>query len=310
MWFVLALVAMLCWSGSDLFSKIGSKPDDKHSHWKMVIAVGMVMGIHAMVSIFGLGVRVTLNDMIRYLPASAFYISSMILGYIGLRYIELSVSSPICNCSGAASSLFLLIFFFKMTGIEDNMTLVGTILGIAFCAVGVLSLGIVEAKEDEELKALRREKSNVKYTKSILAILLPVLYLVLDAGGTVADAFILETMDEEVANTAYELTFCLSAFVAAVYLAVRMFVKKEKIFYVSREWPKLAGGVFETAGQFAYVYAIAGNAVAAAPIISCYCAVSVLWGRIFLKEKLSWRHYVAILIAVIGIAIMGIFGGD
>ena len=28
-----------------------------------------------------------------------------------------------------------------------------------------------------------------------------------------------------------------------------------------------------------------------APIISSYCAASVLWSRIFLKEKLSWKHY-------------------
>lgn len=43
-WFILALIAMLCWSGSDLFSKMGSKPDDKLSHWKMVMAVGLVIG--------------------------------------------------------------------------------------------------------------------------------------------------------------------------------------------------------------------------------------------------------------------------
>ena len=41
MWFVLALIALVCWSGSDIFSKIGSKPDDKNSHWKMVMAVGL-----------------------------------------------------------------------------------------------------------------------------------------------------------------------------------------------------------------------------------------------------------------------------
>ena len=32
-WFALALVAMLCWSGSDLFSKMGCKRDDRLSHW-------------------------------------------------------------------------------------------------------------------------------------------------------------------------------------------------------------------------------------------------------------------------------------
>ena len=46
-WFVLSLIAILFWSGSDLFSKMGSKPEDKNSHWKMVIAVGTVIGPHS-----------------------------------------------------------------------------------------------------------------------------------------------------------------------------------------------------------------------------------------------------------------------
>ena len=43
MWFWLSLIALLCWSGSDLFSKIGCRDaDDKLAHLKMVIAVGVV----------------------------------------------------------------------------------------------------------------------------------------------------------------------------------------------------------------------------------------------------------------------------
>ena len=44
MWFWLALIALLCWSGSDLFSKIGCRGNDKYAHLKMVIAVGIIMG--------------------------------------------------------------------------------------------------------------------------------------------------------------------------------------------------------------------------------------------------------------------------
>lgn len=50
-WFILALIAILFWSGSDLFSKMGSKSDDIYSHWKMIMAVGTVMGIHAIYQI-------------------------------------------------------------------------------------------------------------------------------------------------------------------------------------------------------------------------------------------------------------------
>ena len=42
MWFWLSLIALLCWSGSDLFSKIGCRDADDHlAHLKMVIAVGV-----------------------------------------------------------------------------------------------------------------------------------------------------------------------------------------------------------------------------------------------------------------------------
>jgi hypothetical protein len=46
---------------------------------------------------------------------------------------------------------------------------------------------------------------------------------------------------------------------------------------------------------------------AAAAIISAYCALSVLWSRIFLKEKLSLKHYISIFIAFAGIIMLGFF---
>ncbi|MDY5819921.1 MAG: EamA family transporter [Candidatus Borkfalkiaceae bacterium] len=306
MWFVLSLVALLCWSGSDLFSKIGSKPDDKYSQWKMVVAVGLVMGIHAAFEIFVNGVQINWSAILTYLPASALYISSMILGYIALRYIELSVSSPVCNSSGAIASLFMIIFFFKMSGIETQGQLVGTIFGIVACGIGVVGLGFAEMGEDEEVKLKRQEKANVKYSKSWIAIVLPVLYCFIDAGGTIADTFILETLDENVANVAYELTFLACGGVAAIYVFA---IKRDKPT-VKREAPKLIGAVCETAGQFAYIMALAQNSVAAAPIVCCYCALSVVWGAIFLKERLSWKHYLTIAITIAGIVLLGVFGGD
>ena len=102
MWFWLSLIALLCWSGSDLFSKIGCRDArDKYSHLKMVMAVGVVMGLHAAYEVFVGGTVINLDIILTYLPVSILYILSMAMGYVGLRYIELSISSPICNSSGA-----------------------------------------------------------------------------------------------------------------------------------------------------------------------------------------------------------------
>ncbi len=302
MWFWLALAALLCWSGSDLFSKIGcSNQDDRTSHLKMVIMVGLVMGVHAAYEIFVGGVRVTWDIIWTYLPVSLLYISSMTLGYIGLRYIELSISSPICNSSGALAAI---LYFISGERLE-KMQYVGVLL----VCLGVVSLAIVDAREDEELRARRQEASNKKYAKSALAILLPVLYCILDAAGSFSDGLVLDklslTIDnyEAAANVAYELTFL---FAAVVCLIIVCGVKKEKLTLRS-EGPKLVGACFETAGQFAYIFALSANPAAAAPMISSYCAVSVLWSRIFLKEKLSWKHYATIAVAVLGIVILGVY---
>ena len=84
--------------------------------------------------------------------------------------------------------------------------------------------------------------------------------------------------------------------------------KTPKQHLVRHELPKLAAGVCETAGQFAYVFALADTEHVgfAAAIISSYCVASVLWSRLFLKEKLSWKHYLCIALAVIGSAIASI----
>ena len=272
MWFWLSLIALLCWSGSDLFSKIGCRDArDKYSHLKMVMAVGVVMGLHAAYEVFVGGTVINLDIILTYLPVSILYILSMAMGYVGLRYIELSISSPICNSSGALVAVLAILF----DGIE------------------------------------RQKASNYKYTKSFMALAMPAAYCVLDAAGTFADSRVLEIISRTVedyeasANVAYELTFLLAAVVCFVYVVL---IKRDRLV-PKMEAPKYLGAVCETAGQFAYIYAIADteHLAMSAPIIASYCAASVLWSRIFLKEKLSWKHYAMIALIVAGIAIMGVF---
>ena len=300
MWFWLALIALFCWSGSDLFSKIGCRDaSDKYSHLKMVMAVGVVMGLHAGFEVFVNGVEINFGIILTYLPVSLLYILSMALGYLGLRYIELSVSSPICNSSGALVAVLTFIF----VGLDDYSPL--ALFAVALVCVGAIGLGVVDSTEDAELRAARQQEGNYKYAKSWIALALPVAYCVLDAAGTFADNRVLETLNEDSANVAYELTFLFAAVVCFVYTVV---IKKDRLI-PKMEAPKYIGAVCETAGQFAYIYAIADteHLAMSAPIISAYCAASVLWSRIFLKEKLSWKHYAMIGLIVAGIVIMGVF---
>ena len=305
MWFWLALIALLCWSSADLFCKLGCRnADDRTSHLKMLAAVGLVMGLHAAFSIFVQGTVISWQVIWAYLPVSMLYILSMALGYLGLRYIELSVSSPICNASGAVVAVICLL-----TGTLDP-SIAGAKRALVIAAVGlvcfgVIGLGFVEAKEDDALRRARQDAANHRYAKSPLALLLPIAYCLLDAAGTYADSLILQTLPEDSANAAYELTFCFVGTLSLLYVTL---VRKQPLWDRS-DAPKLVGAAFETAGQVAYVYALsdADHVALTVPMISAYCTVSVILGRIFLKEKLSKKHYVMIALVIVGIILLGCF---
>ena len=299
MWFLLSLVAIAFWGGSDLFSKMGSNPEDKTSHWKIVMAVGTVMGIHATVEILT-GTEFHPIDFLKYSPAIFFYILSMILGYVGLRYIMLSVSSPICNSSGAVACILCLIFLRQM---PDALSWGGIVL----VSLGVIGLALVEKRTDEETRQLAQKEENKKYKSGFIAVFFPIFYCLLDGLGTFTDAILLdrEYVNEDSANIAYEYTFLMMAVISFIYVYI---IKKEKF---SRKWdaPKWAGACCETAGQFAYIYALGSNPTVAAPMISAYCVFSVVLSRLFLKEKLSLKHYLIICTVFAGIVLMGISEG-
>lgn len=325
MFYIFSILALLCWSGSDLFSKMGTREKDKNSHWKVVFAVGLIMGIHFFITLIGgaiidntVGVEAVpkmvasifytdfkLMDFVYYLPIAALYIFAMVLGYIGLRYIELSISSPICNSSGALA--FILCLIFGLTSTEDIT--VTTIVGIAMITVGIVALGFVEQHEDEEVKKARQERANRKYAKSILAFLLPISYLIIDALGTVGDEFLFSDwfiektgieMSDYAANSAFELTFFVLAVFAFIWVKL---VKKDSMFKGNKHL--YFGGLCETVGQIFYMAVMFSDFSVGMVIISAYCAISVLWSRIFLKEKMSWKHYVVIAMVIAGIVILG-----
>lgn len=315
MW-IIAIIAMLCWSGSDIFSKIGSKQDDKLSHYKVGIAVGLIMGLHAIYEVAIGGVPLSFSDIIAYLPASFFYIVSMVVGYLGLRYIELSISSPICNGSGAVTAILCMLVFgvtFNPESDSNAVFLNGPIIaGIAFIVIGIIALGFIDNMENDDLRRQRQLGASRKYTKSFWAIFLPVLYCILDSMGTFVDTLIadnyVEKMGDEllvgdILNTAYEFTWFAIAIVFAIYVFI---IKKEKIDKKS-DGTKLLGGICETVGQVFYMSVIVAGYVPGYVIISAYCAVSMVWGRIFLKEKLSYKHYIALALAFAGILILGFY---
>jgi len=306
MWFIFALITTLAWGAADLFYKKGADENDKYSHLKTAMMVGIVMGIHAIFMLLFTDMNYDFSNILVYLPVSLMYILSMTVGYFGLRYLELSICSPIQNSSGALTCLLCLIF------LHQTMDIISAVAVICIC-VGVFLLGVFEkAKQDEY-----EELNNKKYKIGFVAFLMPVIYCIIDALGTFFDAYYLDDISttplrnvteatfENVANTSYELTFLICAIIIFVFIK---FIKKENIIWRNQK-SRTVAALFETLGQFTYVYAMSGMAVVAAPMIASYSIISIAFSRMFLKEKLNRKQYMVVWLVIFGIALLGVVEG-
>ncbi len=291
-----ALMTFLCWGTADLFYKIGNKKAGDYNHLKTGVCVGLIMGIHATIYMIVKRIDFNIIEIIKYLPVSLLYIISMVIGYKGLKYLELSIASPIQNCSGVITAILLLLFFKETLQIPAY---------IAFLLIltGIILLGIIESQEEKDNRVTLKN-SLTKKKIVLLTMIFPIAYCILDGLGTFLDAIYLDKMkliSEDNALIAYEYTFLIYSIITYIYLK-----KKRAKLTIKSEKPKVIAAIFETIGQFFYVYAMSANSVITAPVVGSYCILSLLWSRIFLKEKLSKKHYLAISLVIIGIIILGI----
>lgn len=314
-WLLFALISTFSWGFADMFYKKSSDENDKYAYLKISIWVGLTMGI---VSVFLLIFvsEMTLSELlvnaIKYTPASLGYIISMVIGYAGLRYLELSVISPIQNASGAFSAIAMIVFFI-VTGSAENifeefsaLDIIGTILII----FGVISLAVVEKRITDKEKVL--EKADRKYKMGALALIFPILYCVFDTIGTAADGIILDEdtglgLSEIDVLILYGLTFLLFAVFAWFFILIK--TKKPYNPFAKTEKNKIIASCFEEFGQIFYVYAMVANPVLTAPLVAAYCIVSVILSRVFLKEKLTKAQAATVAAVIVGIVLLGISEG-
>lgn len=301
MWLISAILAASAWGAANLFYKKGSEPTDRYSHLKIVTMVGFVMGIHAFIYLIIKDFNYNPIDMLRYLPVSAMYIISMTIGYIGLRYIELSIAAPVQNSAGAVSAILLFIFFPREMHYLD-------VMAVIIITAGVIGLAMIEKRIEDRVRQLEGHKIDPKYQLSVMAITFPILYAIIDGLGTFADGIYLDELElisEDAALLSYEFTFFLVALGSYIYVR---FIKKQP-FFILKERDRTYAAILETTGQFFYVFAMAGNAIIAAPLIAAHGIFSVILSRIFLKEIMSRGQYIMIAIVMLGIILLGISEG-
>ena len=330
------IISTLGWGIAEIFYKKGNPTKEKYAHLKTTVFVGLFMGIYATIILFTQGIDLASFpiNFVRYLPVAMAYIISMMCSYFGVRFIEESISDPIENSSIAFVPILCAIFLHQTYEIP-------AIIGIIIVAAGVILITLFDKKG--------KNTRHAKYGKklAIVAITMPVCYMILDSVGTFLDIFYTDDIEttflvnvteetlEHTANCAYEFAFLIVAIAIFIFLKIKgesLFPKvtetkvettaegekiETEVVLENQKWYKrvwnqkwkIFAAIFETIGQATYLFALSeGQGIAAVIIGSGTVIVSFILSRIFLKEKLSLLQYIFIAIIFAGIIMLSLLG--
>ena len=110
-WFTFAIAATFFWGLSDVFFKKGTDPNDRYSHLRILIMIGLMMGLQAIFELYKLNWQYDIKILF---PIFQYHFIYIIHGnrFFGYRYLLISVGSPVASTSGAIAG----ILSFKVLG--------------------------------------------------------------------------------------------------------------------------------------------------------------------------------------------------
>lgn len=307
-WFLLVLPCILCWSAADLFNKKGSDPEDKLSHLKFLVWLGLVLGglsvlllplSESQTSVFNL-----IYKYRDYMPFALSYVLALMCGIIGARYLDISVVSPLENIDGAIAGAVLFVYL-AVTGTIDDITRQFTWLdpiGFLLIVVGTVLLGA----QEQQAKAAGSSSRN---KLGAVAFIFPFIYNIFDAASMVLEGALFQADNGEAVG---EFDFLIlegtAFFVMGVAAWFYLLLVKKTIYNPFRrgELVKAGAALTEGVGNILFTLAIAKNPVLTPPVTSTYFIVTILGAKLFLKEKITKRQYFWIFVLSLGLVMLGI----
>ena len=249
-----------------------------------------------------------LADNLYLIPLRVFYVIALYFGLLGAKHLDASVVSPLENIDGAIAAI-ILYFFFLFTDRSQITDKVGVldIIGTVAIVMGVVLLGIQEHKLSKQEISLDENKK--KHRLGALVLIFPIVYNLVDAASMVAMG-ITVSGETEVSIPDIDFFFfeCVVFSVVAILVWLYMLVAKKYVYnpFKKSELSRCGAGVGESFGTMAFTFAVGINLILTAPITSSYCLVTIILARIFLKERLTRKQYLSLVLLVIGIALLGL----
>lgn len=295
MWIIFAVLTVIAWGCSDVCFK--KSIDDDSSVLDLIQYNGIIYFGITVIYMIARGVSFNFSAIVGYLPAGLCYLASMFSYYAAFKYSKVSLVSPIANASCAITSL-LCVFVLRQS--LDFKQII---------AVIVITVSIALLSNPGEEKEKTRKKI------FLIGFFLALGYTLLDGLGSFFDEVFIDVnvvekgvCTEDDVIVAYATLYFVAALVCTM---IKLFkrIKNRNVPKVKKKFDKwkLIGTLFETGGEYAYVYTYASqDAAIASPFIASFSAVSIILSRIFLKEKITKKQYILVGLIIVSMFVLGI----
>jgi len=310
-WFVFIVLVVLLWAATSLIYKAGvHKEPEMHTDIKYSISVGIVFFVISLIYLIIRDEPFSIwESAVRYWPMTLFGIVYPIINTVsfnGYIYNEVTVESPIEGISGGTSTIMLIATYLMLGRVGSISELLTPLRTIGML---VILFSIVLLAHSRNSEGRRRENPDAENKKiswkwrGLGTLIFPVLFAMVDSMETVVSGICLDStfgyaMPEGDSIILVGMEYSIFSLGCWIYLLV----KEHDVYHpLKREnLPRLLGSVTDNIGIVFYSYAMAIDSISTDPVLAVYPVLSMIGGRVFMKEKVSPVQYISLLLIVFG----------
>ena len=289
------LAATVAWSSADLLYKIGGwDPRERFTSAKIAVWAGLVMAaVFCLLRPFsesGDPFAVIAAHPVFCLFLLAFA-GMMLVTNVGLKHLDMSVMSPLENVGVAIPPVCLAVWYAMNGRFAESADSLGPLgfAAILCVAGGVMALPVAIRRTEKSRRDVKPSAGTAVRRRMpvLLALLFPLAYAVFDSFETVIIAVGIDERDGAGIGD-YDMILIHTVAFAAVGVACWVWMAAKGVFYVpfrKSELPKAGAVACEASADIAYVSAISASPIAAGPVTSAYCALTIVLSHALLRER-------------------------
>ena len=311
-WLILTLMSLTAWAFVDVLSKYVSTEEDPDAHLELVIVVGLFL-LPTLIGALpesesGMSVLSIIWEYKIWIIVPLCYILDLWGSFFPLKYLEISIVSPIVNTAGVVSVAVLLAYYFATDSIDSiwEVLNVRTIIGMIIITIALVALGYVQEKQAGREFAERPKDKWYRF--GAVALVIPILAAFFEGMEGILAGIVLDPeRGLGVGENDYWILYSVVCIVSAVIIWIYLFIKNKRPYNPFRlsEWPKFAVALLEVLGEAWWLSAMADEPLIVAFLSCTYCVFTVILSRLLLKEKMSKAQYICVAAVILGIIIVG-----